>query len=166
MKVAIYARVSTKDQNINKQIKILQEYCERNKYSVYYTYKDDAVSGSETSRQGLNDLFTDGYNEEYDMILVYDIDRIGRSWELGVTFENFLKDTGIELESLRDDVDMKTANGRLNYRIKCVVAAFEREATREKSLEGIKLAKKQGKYKGRKPGSKNKPKRGRPRKKK
>ena len=165
MNVAVYARVSTSKQNIKQQVEALEAYCFREGYVIAAVYVDKAVSGSQVSRLGLDVMMCHGRDDDFQAIVVYDVDRIGRNWELGVLFENYLAETGIQLISMRDNLDMQTANGRLNYRIKCVVAAFEREATIEKIKLGVKRAKDEGKYKGRKPGSKNKKPVGRPRKK-
>jgi len=166
LKVAVYARVSTSKQNIAQQMAALVSFCQREGHDIFMDYIDKAVSGSQINRKGLDKMIEDGLLGRFDGIVVYDVDRIGRNWELGVFFEKFLTDTGIELISMRDNIDMQSANGRLNYRIKCVVAAFEREATVEKIKLGVQRAKKEGKYRGRKPGSKNKKPIGRPRKKK
>jgi len=162
MKVAIYTRVSTTKQNIKQQQDALIEYCGHKGYHIWGVYFDKAVSGSTISRGGLDCMMREGRLGYFDAIVVYDVDRIGRNWELGVLFEKFLVDSGLQLISMRDNLEMETANGRLNYRIKCVVAAFEREATIEKIKLGVQRAKKEGKYKGRKLGSKNKRPIGRP----
>ena len=166
MKVVVYARVSTSRQNIKQQIAALTAFCFKQGFEITREYSDKAVSGSTITRKGLDKMMQEGLLGEFDAIVVYDVDRIGRNWELGVLFEKFLVDSGVKLISMRDTVEMQTANGRLNYRIKCVVAAFEREATIEKIKLGVQRAKKEGKYKGRKPGSINKKPVGRPRGKK
>jgi len=78
MKVAIYARVSTGDQNVENQVEICLEYCKRQGYEVYKVYRD-VISGATSSRPEFNMLLADMRSYRFGCIVVTKLDRIGRS---------------------------------------------------------------------------------------
>jgi len=91
MKVAIYCRVSTRDkQDINTQIEFLKEFAERNKYEIFKIYSDIGESGKKDSRPQFDLMIDDMRRGLFDAILVYKLDRIGRSLShLVKLFEEF-----------------------------------------------------------------------------
>src|SRR4030095_3727022 len=78
MKAAIYTRVSTADQNSELQLRELQEYASRQGWEVIKTYQD-VISGAKASRPGLNRLMDDAQARKFDCLLVWKLDRFGRS---------------------------------------------------------------------------------------
>jgi DNA invertase Pin-like site-specific DNA recombinase len=156
--------VSTDEQNIVQQKDLLRRSCAERGYDLVLTASDKAVSGSERDRVGWNRVLYHGRRGDYSVLVVQDLDRICRNWEMGVEVEKFILETGIRLESLGEPVDFSSATGRLMFRVKMCVAAHQRESTIERIKVGTERAKREGKYHGRRKGAVNRPKRGRPRK--
>jgi DNA invertase Pin-like site-specific DNA recombinase len=89
MKVAIYCRVSTEEQNADTQEQMCLEYCKRMNYDVYCVYKD-IISGKTTSRPEFNKMLEGMRHFKFDCIMVTKLDRIGRSLQhLLSLFEEF-----------------------------------------------------------------------------
>jgi site-specific DNA recombinase len=154
-KVAIYVRVSTKDkQDISKQRDFLIDYCKRNNLEVYEIYEDVGISGSKSSRPSLNRMLNDMGN--WDIVLVYKIDRIFRSfrnmWELMDKFKTNNK----EFISATQQIDTTKPEGRLFFNLLSSFAEFEREITIQRIKDGLDVAKERGIKLGRPNGSKDK----------
>lgn len=156
MTVGIYARISTDDskQNIQQQIDKIKEFCKDKQLEVYWTYTDKQ-SGKDSSRKGYNLMLKHGQEKRFSSLIVLDIDRLTRNFYDAVKLEKWLIENQIALHSLSEAVDLKTANGRAMFRMKLVLSALYVENLREKIKIGVERAKKQGLYKGRKRGSKN-----------
>src|SRR3990167_6951188 len=91
MKAGIYARVSTEEQNADKQIDICKDFCKRENHKIIKTYKD-IISGSTSSRPQFNQLLEDMREREIDCIVVTKLDRMGRSLKhLLSLFDEFQK---------------------------------------------------------------------------
>ena len=156
MKVAIYVRVSTKDQTTLNQEMSLKEYTKRNDYEVYKVYKDEGISGSTTSREGLDLMLQDMRNKHFDAIVVWKLDRLGRSTQHLLQILEELKNKGVRLICIDMNIDTGTSQGKFFFTIIGAVAELEREMIRERIYAGLDRAKKQGKNLGRKKGSKDK----------
>jgi len=78
LKAAIYTRVSTADQNPELQLRELQEYAARQGWTITETYRD-IISGAKASRPGLNRLMQDATARKFEILLVWKLDRFGRS---------------------------------------------------------------------------------------
>jgi len=159
MNVALYARVSTEDQNVDQQVEYLKQWCKKQCYHIERIVKDN-----ESGRLNLNErkcfkrLLDKSLNDGFDAIVIYNLDRLTRNWD-DVTFieKHFRENWGrCKLISTSDSIDLSTSSGRLMFRLKMAVSCFMPEDMREKQRIGIERAKRQGKYKGRKKGSKNK----------
>jgi len=156
LKVAIYCRVSTSDQNnINQEIR-LTEYCKSNGWT-YDTYKE--VESSRKTRPVKQELLKKLRNKEYDAILVFKLDRYARSTTELLLEIKELTDKGISFISMNDNLDFSSATGKLHFQILSIFAEFEMENIRQRTLEGLNRAKSQGKVLGRPKGSKDKAKR-------
>ena len=79
MKIAIYARVSTLDQNCEVQRNELREYAERQKWDIFQEYVDHGISGTKASRPALKRLMDDARLKRFDAVVVWKLDRFGRS---------------------------------------------------------------------------------------
>jgi DNA invertase Pin-like site-specific DNA recombinase len=79
MKTAIYARVSTSDQNCELQLRELREYVARRGWNLAVEYVDTGFSGAKASRPALDKLMGAAARRDFDTILVYKLDRVGRS---------------------------------------------------------------------------------------
>src|SRR4029077_338077 len=113
-RVAIYARVSTANglQDPEMQLRELREYAQHRELVITEEYVDRA-SGSKESRPALNRLMTDAHGRKFDMVLVWKIDRWGRSLKHLVTSLAELDAYGVAFISLRDNLDLSTPSGRL-----------------------------------------------------
>jgi DNA invertase Pin-like site-specific DNA recombinase len=118
-RVALYARVSTSNghQDPEMQLRELREYAERRGWQVAGEYTDQGVSGSKESRPELNRLMVDAHRRRFDAILVWKIDRFGRSLKHLVNALADLGAYGIAFVSLRDNLDLSTPSGRLMFQI-------------------------------------------------
>jgi DNA invertase Pin-like site-specific DNA recombinase len=112
-------------------------------------YVDQGVSGSKESRPALNRLMTDAQKCRFDAILVWKIDRFGRSLKHLVNSLADLSVYGISFISLRDNLDLSTPSGRLMFQIIGAMAEFERALIQERVRAGLRDAKAKGKRIGR-----------------
>lgn len=156
MKVALYLRVSTRDQTTLNQELLLKEYCQRNNYEVFKIYKDEGVSGSTTSRAGLDTLLQDMRQKFFDAIVVWKLDRLGRSTQHLLQILEELKNKEVRLICTDMNIDTGTSQGKFFFTIIGAVAELEREMIRERIYAGLARAEKQGKKLGRVKGSKDK----------
>jgi DNA invertase Pin-like site-specific DNA recombinase len=140
MKVAIYARVSTEDQDADKQEVALIEYCKRANYEIYKVYKDQAVSGSKTSRPQFDELLKDLRHYKFNCVMVTRLDRLGRSLQHLLSVLNEFNKKGIHFISTTQNIDTTSASGRLQLQILGAFAEFERNLISERTKEGLKRA--------------------------
>lgn len=143
--VALYARVSTvNNQDPGMQLSELRDYAKRRGWRVVEEYLDRGVSGSKESRPGLNRLMSDARRKKFDAILVWKIDRFGRSLKHLVNALADLAVLGVSFISLRDNLDLSTPSGRLMFQIIGAMAEFERALIQERVRAGIRNAKAKG----------------------
>lgn len=149
-RVALYARVSTlNNQDPGMQLSELREYAERRGWQVVEEYIDEGVSGSRESRPALNRLMADACRRHFDAILVWKIDRFGRSLKHLVNSLADLAALGVAFISLRDNLDLSTPSGRLMFQIIGAMAEFERALIQERVRAGLRNARAKGKRLGR-----------------
>ena len=147
--IAIYARVSTNDQTVENQVNELRDYCQRKGYTIYKEYCDEGVSGAKSSRPALNALMQDAMKRRFDAVLVWKLDRLGRSLShLLKTLEEF-ESLGIDFVAYNQNIDTTTPTGRLMFSMIGAFAEFERELIRERVKAGMVNAKIKGKHIGR-----------------
>ncbi|WP_311200233.1 recombinase family protein [Leisingera sp. M658] len=140
-----YARVSTEEQNLDLQIEALTEAgCDR-------IVTDQAKSGATAAetRSGFSEAME--LLDEGDLLVVWKLDRVGRSIADLVHLLKLFGDRGIEFRSLTDGIDTTTAGGRLVFHIMGALAEFERDLIQERTKAGLRAAKKRGKQLGRPP---------------
>lgn len=147
--VAIYARVSTKSQSVDSQLLPLRRYCEARGFQVYREYTDFGVSGSKTSRPQLNELMDDAKKRKFDALLVFKLDRFGRSTKHLITTIEELDRLGIIFISFSENIDLGSNTGRLIFHILSALSQFERDLIRERVMAGLEAAKEKGKILGR-----------------
>lgn len=136
-----YARVSTFEQTLDLQIDALKKYgCEK----IF----QEQVSGSKSERLTLTECLNSLQTE--DALVVWRLDRLGRSLPDLVRIVTSLNDRNIKFKSLQDgDIDTSTANGVLIFNIFAALAQFERDLIRERTLAGLTAARARGKQGGR-----------------
>jgi DNA invertase Pin-like site-specific DNA recombinase len=149
MKIGIYARVSTKDQSCELQIRDLRAYCAARGFDLIREYIDTGQSGAKDSRPELNTLMDDARKRQFDAIIVWRFDRFARSTKhLLVALEEF-RSLGIQFISYQENVDTSTPLGQALFTIVSAVAQLERELIRERVSAGIRNARANGKMLGR-----------------
>jgi len=138
-----YARVSTNDQDLSLQLDALKAAgCGQKIFT-------DKISGSKSDRKGLSDCLAS--LKAGDTLLVWRLDRLGRSLAHLVSIVSNLKDRGIGFKSLKDGaIDTTTPSGELVFHIFAALAQFERELIRERTRAGLAAARARGKTGGRK----------------
>lgn len=149
MKVAIYLRVSTKEQTTDNQEIPLLEHCKRNQYNIYNIYKDIGESGSKESRPEFDLMLEEMRKNKFKAVLVWKIDRIGRSVQHLVSLFTEFKKRGIEFISLTQNIDTTTSEGRMFLGMLMVLSEYERDIIIDRVNSGISRAKRQGKHLGR-----------------
>ena len=148
-RVALYARVSTLNgQDPEMQLSELREYASRRGWTVTGEYVDQGVSGSKESRPELNQLMADAHRRKFDAVLVWKIDRFGRSLKHLVNALADLCAYGVAFVSFRDNLDLSTPSGRLMFQIIGAMAEFER-SFQERVRAGLRNARAKGKKFGR-----------------
>jgi len=150
MKVVLYCRVSTDGQDAGKQEVELTSFCHNRGYDVVGCYTDVA-SGSKDSRPQLNQLMIDGYAHKFDGVVIWKLDRLGRSLQHLIDIVNKFDLWKIHLVCVTQDIDTTTPNGKLLFHIFGAVAEFERQLISERTKMGLRYAKnvgKRGKDKG------------------
>src|SRR5206468_6168665 len=118
IRVAIYARVSTRDQNLDLQLNELREYTTRRGFSASAEYVDQGVSGAKTKRPALDALLMDAHRRRFEAVLVWKLDRLGRSLSHLIRLVSDFSTLGIDLVSLRDPgLDTMAPMGRLIFHV-------------------------------------------------
>ena len=151
LRVAIYARVSTADQDCGLQLRELREYAARRGWEVAGEYVDTGWSGAKAKRPALDRLMADAAQHRFDCVAVYKLDRFGRS----VLHLNqqlaALTNYGVRFIAISQglDTDQSNPTSRLLLQILASVAEFERELIRERVSAGLHHAKAKGKHIGR-----------------
>jgi DNA invertase Pin-like site-specific DNA recombinase len=145
-RVALYARVSTStgQQDPEMQLRELREYVERRGWQIIETYTDEGISGSKDSRPALNRLMADACRRRFDAVLVWKLDRFGRSLRHLVNSLAELEALGVAFISLRDNLDLSTPSGRLMFQIIGAMAEFERALIQERVKAGLRNARAKG----------------------
>ena len=135
-----YARVSTLEQNLNLQIDALKNAgCEK--------IITDEKSGSVSDRPGLNELHK--ILRKGDQVIVWRLDRLGRSLKHLLAWVNDLKEQGIEFKSVQESIDTSTSTGKLIFHIFASLAEFERNLIIERTKAGLEAARARGRQGGR-----------------
>ena len=136
-----YVRVSTEEQNEARQKEALEKY-DIDKWFV------EKASGRDTNRPKLQELLE--YVREDDTVYVEEFSRLGRSTADLLAIVKKIEDSGATFVSLKEKFDTKTPAGKLQMTMMAAIAEFERAMILERQREGIAIAKRAGKYKGRK----------------
>lgn len=135
-----YARVSTQDQTLNLQQDALEKIgCEK-----IFT---DVASGSKSDRKGLEEALT--YVREGDTLVVWRLDRLGRSLQHLIETITRLDNRQIGFKSITENIDTTTSGGKLVFHIFGALAQFEREIIRERTNAGLQAARARGRFGGR-----------------
>jgi DNA invertase Pin-like site-specific DNA recombinase len=136
-----YVRVSKKEQNPDLQRRELEGAgCER----IF----EERISSREQTRPQLEAALD--YCREGDVLVVWKLDRLGRSIKELIELVNALKDRGVGFRSLRESLDTTTPGGKLVFHVFASIAEFERDVIRERTMAGLEAARARGRKGGRK----------------
>lgn len=136
-----YARVSTSDQNLQLQLDALEKVgCEK----IF----EDYISGSKDIRPGLSQALE--MLREGDVLVVWKLDRLGRSLKSLISMIEKLEDRGVNFKSVTDSIDTSSPAGRFFFHVMGSLAQMERELISERTRAGLEAAKAQGRVGGRK----------------
>lgn len=157
--VKIYARVSTDDQNVDQQAEYLKKWVERNTYNGDKINLIGIVKDKEKGsiplkeRKKFENLLDEGVAKGFSILILH-LDRFTRYWYDEAYLEKLFRDNWrkCKLISASEAIDLSNAQGRAMFRFSMVVNCLMPEAMREKQVIGIERAKKEGKFKGGKPG--------------
>lgn len=137
-----YVRVSTVEQNEERQIEALKKF----NIEKWFTEK---ISGKNMERPKLQEMLD--FCREGDTIYIHDFSRLARSTKDLLDIVERLKEKGVHLVSNKENIDSSTPQGKLMLTMIAAIYEFERENMLERQREGIAIAKREGKFKGRKP---------------
>jgi len=144
-KVALYARTSMSDQNSDNQLLALEQYCQRMGHKTVDRYVDNGFSGTSTQRPEFERLLADIRASRLDCIVVYKIDRFGRSLRHLLNLLEEFKNRKVDFISITQPIDTTTAAGKMFWQILGVFAEFERTLIVERTNAGLARARKEGK---------------------
>ena len=150
MRAAIYARCSTQDQTVDLQLDGLRDYAKARELEVVQQYIDRGISGAKVKRPALDQLMADAHRRAFDVVLIWKLDRLGRSLTHLIRIVDTLGTLGVDLASLGDPgLDTTSPHGRLIFSIMGAVAEFERNLIRERTRAGMASAKRRASRVGR-----------------
>ena len=157
MRAGLYYRISTREkQSLGMQVKAVRDYCKREGIEIFKEYSDIGESGKKESRPEFDLMLKDMREKLFDCVVVYKLDRIGRSLShLVKLFEEFRK-KNINFISITQAINTTTPEGRMFLHILMVLSEYERELTISRINDGLDQARSEGKKLGRKKGSKDK----------
>ena len=152
MRVAIYCRVSTKEQDDQMQLDELQALCERCGWTVAKVYREKA-SGTKSAdeRTALGEVLLGARHRQFDKVVVWSVDRLARSMRQLVNTLSELKDCGVQLFSYRQGIDTSSPMGAMLWQFLGIFAEFEHGIRQERQAAGIAKASARGVRFGRPP---------------
>ena len=159
MRIAIYLRVSKDELHTENQEIQLRDYCSTGGHEIAGVYTD-RVSGAKEHRPALDELLRDVARLRFDAVLVWKLDRLGRSLQHLIRVVRYLDTHSVNLICSTQNLDTTTPSGKLVFHIFGAMAEFERSLISDRTKAGLARARAEGKQIGRKPGQKD----GKPRK--
>jgi DNA invertase Pin-like site-specific DNA recombinase len=152
MRAALYLRVSTLNgQSTGNQRLELERVAERHGWQIVEVFEDPGISGARgrEQRPAFDRMLKGAVRREFDVILAWSVDRLGRSLQDLVGFLSEIHAKGVELYLHQQSIDTTTPSGKAMFQMMGVFAEFERAMIRERVLAGLKRARARGKRLGR-----------------
>jgi DNA invertase Pin-like site-specific DNA recombinase len=146
MRIALYARVSTGDQDCEPQLQALRQYAKGMEATEYV---EEGVSGSRVKRPALDQLLADARRRRFDAVACVKLDRMARSVRHLTTLAGEFEALDIDFVVLDQGIDTSTPTGRLLFHTLAAIAEFERDLIAERTRAGLRAAKRNGKRLGR-----------------
>ncbi len=150
-RAALYLRTSHADRTTENQRRQLKRAAKRAGWTVVAVYEDNGISGANgrEGRPGFDQMLTDANRREFDIIMAWSVDRLGRSVQHLVGFLEEVHALGIDLYLHVQGIDTTTPAGKALFQMLGVFAEFERAMIRERVMAGLARAREQGKAIGR-----------------
>ena len=150
-KVCLYARVSKASQSVERQISELEVVAGRNDWKIVDRYIDHGISGAagREQRPELDRMMKDSTKRKFDVVMIWSIDRLGRSLQNLMEILSDLKSKNIDLYMDQQAIDTTTPTGSLMFSLLGAFSQFEREMIRERVVSGLDNARKKGRIGGR-----------------
>ena len=148
-KVCLYARVSTKEQDCERQLNELREVAKNHDYEVVAEYVDEGISGAKKSRPALDKMLKDAMSRKFTMVMTLELSRLGRSVKNMCDIVEILKGKKIDLFVLNQNVDTSQIVGEFFFNIMNAVAQYEKDSIAERVVSGLQNARKKGRIGGR-----------------
>jgi DNA invertase Pin-like site-specific DNA recombinase len=152
MRAAIYARVSTSEQEPENQLQELRRYAEARSWAIA-EYIDRGVSGSKDRRPALDKMLADAKRRRFDVLVCWKLDRLGRNLRHLILLLDDLHAVGVGFVTLGEGIDTTSPTGRLVLHVLGAIAEFERERIRERVMAGLQRARNEGTRLGRPKGA-------------
>ena len=151
--VAIYARVSTDKQTTENQLNQLRAIADKNDWIVVAEFVDEGISGAKgrNKRPEFDALMKGAVRRQFDMVMSWSVDRLGRSLQHLVEFLDELHSVGCDLYLHQQAIDTTTPSGKMMFQMCGVFSEFERSMIRQRVKAGLERAKANGVRLGRKP---------------
>ena len=140
---ALYARVSTTDQNTDMQVREMRHFCDKRQFEIA-EFVDTGWSGTKKSRPSFDKMMVLARRRAFDVVIVWKLDRFARSLVQLVTALQEFNELGIEFVSLHDQIDTTTAAGKLMFHITAAFAEFERTIISERTKAALDHARAKG----------------------
>ena len=141
-RAGIYARTSSTSQrfgySIDEQVRQCLKRCHRLGWDVPYLFRDEAESGKDTERPMFQTMMDKAQAGCFDVLVFWKLDRFSRSLMHAVQLEAQLREEGVALHSVTEQIDTTTSAGRFNFRNIASAAEFERDMLKDRSQMGLK----------------------------
>ena len=150
-RVCLYCRVSKSSQSVERQISELEIVASRNGWEIVDRYIDHGISGSKgrDGRPELDRMMKDSNKRKFDVVMVWSIDRLGRSLQHLIEILNDLNAKNVDLYFDQQSIDSTVPTGKLMFSLIGAFAEFEKSIIRERVLSGLESARKKGRIGGR-----------------
>ena len=148
-RVAIYCRVSKDTQDLSMQENELKEFTSRRGWVIHRIYRDHGESGANRSRPALDELLEDCRRRRFDILAIWKLDRLARNLRQLLDIVELCKSIGVQFLSLTDGIDTSTAAGTFVFHLFAALSEMERGLIRERTIAGIREARRRGKKLGR-----------------
>jgi DNA invertase Pin-like site-specific DNA recombinase len=150
-RAVLYLRVSTLDQTTANQERELRQVAERAGWQIVHVYKDHGISGAKgkDKRPQFDALHKAAVRREFDVVMAWSVDRLGRSLQDLVSFLSEIHAAGVDLFLHQQGIDTTSPGGKAMFQMLGVFAEFERSIIQERVRAGLRRAKAEGKQLGR-----------------
>tara|TARA_B100000315_G_scaffold181687_1_gene170556 strand:- start:193 stop:804 length:612 start_codon:yes stop_codon:yes gene_type:complete len=148
-RVACYCRVSTKEQNCDRQIEELREVAENHGWQIVDEYVDEGISGAKRNRPALDRMLKDAMSRRFEMVMTLELSRLGRSVSHMCQIVDLLKSKKIDLFVKNQNISTDTIVGEFFFNIINAISQYEKDLITERVVSGLQSARKKGRIGGR-----------------